>query len=52
MDEKIRVDCNGEKEVGGRRRFRVLLVLTLVYVAALSLSAQGLACQNEVEETI
>ncbi len=39
MDEKIRVDCSGEKEVGGRRRFRVLLVLTLVYVASLSLSA-------------
>ncbi len=39
MDEKIRVDCSGEKEVGGRRRFQVLLVLTLVYVASLSLSA-------------
>ena len=38
MDEKIRMDCSREAKVSGRRRFRVLLVCTLLYVVVLSVS--------------
>lgn len=38
MDEKIRMDCSRETKVSGRRRFRVLLVCTLLYVVVLSVS--------------